>query len=408
MQTAISVRGVTKAYKLYSTPLLRMWDVFTGGRHYREFTALKDITADFPKGEVIAILGKNGSGKSTLLRIIAGVTSPTRGEVSVQGRISAMLELTSGFDMDLTGMENIYLKALTMGIPRKEIRKRLESIVAFADIGEHINEPVRTYSSGMRARLGFAISVSVDPDILVIDEVLAVGDDIFRLKCIERMKQFRLQGKTILFVSHSLFTVKAFCTKAMWLNQGELVDYGDIGEVVARYENFLREEKAKLKEVPGAGGGKQPVVVSKRDLFDVKDARLCDSQGKKCSVFNVGDELCVHFKYIVKTNIRRLLFGFTVFDAEKRVIFASDKRDEAKALDAAIGEHSLFIRIKTDNMLEGRYYLSGELWDNDSAISVGFLNKRSFQIKQNAYRGSGVAFVEHSFVNDGRDGSQKD
>ena len=186
----------------------------------RLFTALDDVTIDVPAGEVLAILGKNGSGKSTLLKIITGVTTPTSGEVEVKGRISSMLELTSGFDLELSGMDNIYLRALALGIPKEEVEQRKQDIIDFADIGEHINQPVRTYSSGMKARLGFAVSVSVDPDILIVDEVLSVGDDIFKLKCIEKMEEFRLKGKTILFVSHSLFTVKAFCTLGMWINEG--------------------------------------------------------------------------------------------------------------------------------------------------------------------------------------------
>ena len=234
MQSAVSIKNLTKMYKLYASPLWRVWDALTKKKHYNEFYALKNVNAEFPKGAEIPILGRNGSGKSTLLKIITGVTRQTKGHVKVNGRIAAMLELTSGFDLELTGIENIFLKGVSMGLSKREIEDRLQEIIDFADIGEHINSPVRTYSSGMRARLGFAISVNVDPDILLVDEVLAVGDDVFRLKCIERMREFRQQGKTILFVSHSLGTIKAFCTKAMWLREGKVIDYGDLGDVVVQ------------------------------------------------------------------------------------------------------------------------------------------------------------------------------
>ena len=248
MDYAIRIKNLTKAYKIYSSPLRRVFDSIFHTKGYNKFVSLDDITVDIPKGEVVGILGKNGSGKSTLLKIITGVAKQTSGEVVTEGKISAMLELTSGFDPELTGIENIYLKALSMGISKAEITKRLDDIKKFADIGDYIIRPVRPSSSGMKSRLGFAVSVNVDTDILVVDEVLAVGDDIFRLKCIEKMKQFRREGKTILFVSHSLFTVKAFCTKGLWINEGKMMDYGDLGSVVLKYEDYLKKEKAKLAE----------------------------------------------------------------------------------------------------------------------------------------------------------------
>ena len=240
MANAISVRDLTKTYKIYPSSIDRALSPFRKADNAKKFSALKNVTVDFPEGEVIAILGKNGSGKSTLLKIITGVVRQTSGDVEVNGRISAMLELTSGFDMELTGVENIYLRARALGIPKEEADERKDEIIRFADIGDHINQPVRTYSSGMKARLGFAVSVSVDPDILIVDEVLAVGDDIFKLKCIEKMEEFRKQGKTILFVSHSLFTVKAFCTKALWINEGKVMEYGELGPVILAYEDFLK------------------------------------------------------------------------------------------------------------------------------------------------------------------------
>ena len=195
MDCAVRVKDLTKTYKIFDSSVERALEPFRRNSRARHFTALKDVTVDFPRGEVIAILGKNGSGKSTLLKIITGVTTATSGDVEVHGRISAMLELTSGFDMELTGIENIYLRALALGIPNEEIEARKDEIIAFADIGDHIDQPVRTYSSGMKARLGFAVSVSVDPDILIVDEVLAVGDDIFKLKCIEKMEEFRRRAR---------------------------------------------------------------------------------------------------------------------------------------------------------------------------------------------------------------------
>ncbi|MBP5617821.1 MAG: ABC transporter ATP-binding protein [Clostridia bacterium] len=398
MEAAVTVSHLTKQYKLYSSPLRRITDSIFGRKSYQEFTALDDVDLVIPKGEVVGILGKNGSGKSTLLKIITGVTRPTSGHVEVDGRIAAMLELTAGFDPELTGIENIFLKALSMGIPQEEIRKKLPDIIAFADIGEHIHEPVRTYSSGMKSRLGFAVSVHVDPDILVVDEVLAVGDDVFRLKCIERMKEFRQQGKTILFVSHSLFTVKAFCTKGLWLKEGKQMAYGDLGPVMREYELFLKEEKAKTVRVRRAEGDDSPV--SKSDILAVRKVKLLNEVGEETDTFTCGEDVTVSFEYEVKRPIGRLNFGITLRDADEREIFLSERQKESQALAAEPGKHTLTITIKKPNLLNGRYLLSGELWDNDSTFYVGFCNKRPFTMVSESYLGSGIVRFEYEFQND--------
>ena len=398
MEAAVTLSHLTKQYKLYSSPLRRITDAVFGQKTYREFTALDDIDLVFPKGEVIGILGKNGSGKSTLLKIITGVTQPTSGQVQVNGRIAAMLELTAGFDPELTGIENIYLKALSMGIPREAIKEKLPDIIAFADIGKHIEEPVRTYSSGMKSRLGFAVSVNVDPDILVVDEVLAVGDDVFRLKCIERMKEFRQQGKTILFVSHSLFTVKAFCTKGLWLKEGKQMAYGDLGPVMREYELFLKEEKAKAVRERRAEGDDAPV--SKSDILAVRRVRLLNEVGEETDTFACGEDVTVAFEYEVKRPIDHLNFGITLRDADEREIFLSERRSESQSLNTAPGKHTLRITLKKPNLLDGRYLLSGELWDSDSTFYVGFCNKRPFIMESESYLGSGVVRFEYEFQND--------
>lgn len=396
MEYAIRIKNLTKTYKIYSSPLKRIFDTIFHTKHYKDFTALDDISIDIPKGEVIGILGKNGSGKSTLLKIITGVAKQTSGEIETIGKISAMLELTSGFDPELTGIENIYLKALSMGISKAEITKRLDDIKKFADIGDYINRPVRTYSSGMKSRLGFAVSVNVDPDILVVDEVLAVGDDIFRLKCIEKMKQFRREGKTILFVSHSLFTVKAFCTKGLWINEGKMMDYGDLGPVVLKYEDYLKKEKAKLTEQTP---NEEQLPQEKKDILQVSKFAMLNGDGEKTTEFKHGEEVRIKFDYEVKRPIDKLNFGFTLRDAEERLIFMSDKQSPDNLIDGTVGKHSLEITVNGLNLLSGTYMLSGELWDNESTFFVGFSNKRKFTVSQDNYIGSGIVSFPYTFTN---------
>ncbi len=239
MKYSIKINNVTKEYKLYKDDKDRFKDLFFGKR-YEPYKALDKLDITLPEGEVIGILGKNGSGKSTLLKMVTGVTFPTEGELEVNGTVSALLELTAGFDGELTGRENIFLKGYGLGLSKEYIQKKMDSIIDFAEIGQYIDQPVRMYSSGMKSRLGFAISINIDPDILVVDEVLAVGDEIFRKKCMDKMNEFKNSGKTILFVSHSIGQIKSFCTKGMWLHKGRMLFYDDIDRVARLYEQYLK------------------------------------------------------------------------------------------------------------------------------------------------------------------------
>ena len=249
----------------------------------------------------------------------------------------------------------------------------------------------------MKSRLGFAVSVNVDPDILVVDEVLAGGDDIFKLKCIEKMKQFRKEGKTILFVSHSLFTVKAFCTMGLWINEGKMMDYGELGSVILKYEDFLKKEKAKITSTQTEKNTDYPT--EKKDILQVKNFAMLGSNGEKTTEFKRGDDIIIRFDYEVKKEIDKLNFGFTVRDAEEKLIFMSDKRSKDNLINGNVGKHSLEIKIDSPPLLEGTYLLSGELWDNDSTFFVGFSNKRKFTITQTDYIGSGIISLSHKFTN---------
>lgn len=398
MNVAVRLNGITKEYRIFSSSRARALDLFTRKRRGRPFVALSDVTVDFPRGEVIAVLGRNGSGKSTLLKIIAGVTAQTSGTVEVNGRVSAMLELTAGFDPELSGVENIRLQALSKGIPRAEIEVKMEEIIGFADIGEHIDQPVRTYSSGMKSRLGFAVSASVDPDILIVDEVLAVGDDVFKLRCIERMEQFRREGKTIIFVSHSLFTVKAFCTRGLWLDGGKVRASGDLGDVVMRYEDFLRTEKAR--QVKGGRAEKAEPPSAKRDIVATRGFRMLNGAGGETREFTAGEDIVFEFDYEVKRPMAKLTFCFTVRNAELIEVFMSDKRSETNVVNSAVGKHTVRVRLPEPRLLGGTYHLSGELWNNDAGFYVSYANKQPFTVAQDVFLGTGIARMDYEFSND--------
>lgn len=247
MSGSVIVRNVTKRYKLYKKTSEKLLDIILPKGYGEDFYALRDVSFEAQKGDVIGVIGVNGSGKSTLSNIISGVIPPTYGDVEIQGQAS-LIAIASGLNTQLTGRENIELKCLMLGFNKKEIRELEPEIIEFADIGKFIDQPVKNYSSGMKSRLGFAISVSVNPDILVIDEALSVGDKTFADKSLAKMNSFKEQGKTIFFISHSIGQVKTFCQKALWLEYGEVKAYGEIEEVIPKYEAFLKEFKAMSKK----------------------------------------------------------------------------------------------------------------------------------------------------------------
>ena len=239
--TAIEVKNLTKIYKLYDKPIDRLKDSLGLAKknRYKEHLALNNVNLTVKKGETVGIIGTNGSGKSTILKIITGVLSPSSGEVNVDGHISALLELGAGFNMEYNGIDNIYLNGMMIGFSEEEITKRLDSILEFADIGDYVYQPVKTYSSGMFVRLAFAVAINIDPEILIVDEALSVGDVFFQAKCYHKFEEFKKQGKTILFVSHDLSSISKYCDRAVLLNQGVLLGEGTPKKMIDIYKQVL-------------------------------------------------------------------------------------------------------------------------------------------------------------------------
>jgi lipopolysaccharide transport system ATP-binding protein len=261
---SIQVRGLSKRYKLYPDPKARLKEALHPFKkaYHTDFYALKKLSFDIRQGELVGIIGKNGSGKSTLLKIIAGVLLPTAGSASVEGELSALLELGSGFNPDFTGIENVFFYASILGVPKSQMEARLEETLAFADIGDFVHQPLKKYSSGMKARLAFAVAINVDPDILILDEVLAVGDELFRRKCYARIQEFVEAKKTILLVTHNLPAVNEFCSRALLLDHGELILDDKASIVTNQYERLLHanpSRSAKLRsEIIDMAGSSEP------------------------------------------------------------------------------------------------------------------------------------------------------
>ena len=245
-EVVISVKNMGKSYHIYNQPRDRLKQfLFRGKRQYfREFWALKDVNLDIKQGEVLGVIGRNGAGKSTLLQLLCGTLAPTHGEVVVKGRVAALLELGAGFNPEFTGRENVFMSAAILGLSKQEVESKFNEIVDFSGIRGFIDQPVSTYSSGMYVRLAFSVAINVNPDILVIDEALSVGDGAFARKSFDRIMDLKRQGKTIIFCSHSLYHIEAICNRAIWLKDGHINMFADPGFVTTCYENFLSEKES--------------------------------------------------------------------------------------------------------------------------------------------------------------------
>ena len=271
-ESVIQIQNVSKVYKLYENPIDRLKEsLHPGGKKYHhDFFALRDISFDVKKGETVGIIGKNGSGKSTLLKIITGVLTPTMGTMNVSGRISALLELGAGFNPEYSGLENVYLQGTMMGYSREDMRERVPEILKFADIGEFINQPVKVYSSGMFIRLAFSVAINVEPEILIVDEALAVGDMSFQAKCMTAFKRMQQKGVTVLFVSHDTASVKSLCSWAVWLENGVIKRIGNAGEIAEDYMRTIREEMNAAGKTQNAGNEDTVIGTDENNKVEIR------------------------------------------------------------------------------------------------------------------------------------------
>ncbi len=375
---AISVNNVTKLYKLYEKPTDRLKESlgFSKQKKYKEVYALSDVSFDVKKGECVGIIGTNGSGKSTILKIITGVLNPTMGSVYVNGRISALLELGAGFNQEYTGLENIYVNGTIMGFSREEIDARLDEIINFADIGEFIHQPVKTYSSGMFVRLAFAVAINIDPEILIVDEALSVGDVFFQAKCYHKFEEFKRAGKTILFVSHDLGSVAKYCDRVVLLNKGVKKTEGEPKEVIDIYKQVLvsvpaAEQRKNLEEEisrylkpenkNGRWYGKLEVNPQLLDYgekqAEIVDFALVDEDGKINSGIVKGADFTIKMKVAFHEDIADPLFCFTIKDPQGTEVTGTNTMLERidTGLYRAGTEH--VVEFKQKMTLQGRSYL---------------------------------------------------
>jgi lipopolysaccharide transport system ATP-binding protein len=289
MDFSVRAAGLSKQYDIFPKPIDRVIELVTRRRRHTVFPALSDVTFEVERGESIGIIGQNGAGKSTLLKLLCGVTSPSAGTLETRGNIASILELGTGFHPEFTGRDNAALNAAILGLTPAEIRKRLPDILDFSELGSFLDRPVKTYSSGMYMRLAFSVAVNVRPDILVIDEALAVGDGHFQKKCIDKIRQFQEQGKTILFCSHALYYISQICRRTLWLDHGRMMRYGPSVDVVHEYETFLLQRDRLL---PAADVRAEETASPVR----LREVTVCDRSGRPRDRFARGDDIHVRLR----------------------------------------------------------------------------------------------------------------
>lgn len=409
---AIKVEGLSKTYKLYDRPIDRLKEALHVSKknYHKEFYALRDISFEIKKGETIGIIGTNGSGKSTLLKILTGVLNATTGTISVNGKISALLELGAGFNMEYTGIENIYLNGTIMGYTREEIERKIPQIIEFADIGDFINQPVKTYSSGMFVRLAFATQIYSDPDVLIVDEALSVGDMRFQQKCYRAMEQL-MKDKTVVVVSHDPAAISRFCSRAIWIEHGELKFDGKADETLKRYQTFLLNNM-KLEN------GTEALSVSAKAAnryYDVRDldtavekAGTGEAEIKQCGLFMENGMITTEIEhdgtYIFAMNIifekllKNCIVGLTIKDRLGANVFSLNSYTIQENVDPLESNYQYQFKIKFPSLNAGEYTISPALavgsmvnhvqvcWAHDAWV---------FRVKSPEYELPGVVYMSN-------------
>lgn len=387
-EPAISVTGVTKDYPVFRSPRERLMSLLKPGASQpnRVFRALDNVSLKVPRGETIGIIGRNGAGKSTLLQILCGTVSPSSGSVAIRGRFAALLELGAGFNPDFNGRENVYLNASLLGLSRVEIDERLEGIREFADIGDFFDRPVKTYSSGMYVRLAFAVAIHTEPDVLIIDEALSVGDIRFQMKCLERIEALRSRGATILFVSHSMEQIKRFCQTAVWMESGRVKLSGEASFVADRFRDHeigAGEHAAMAVEQRSVAHGVpafvQTVSISREFMAPFEPLTVDVS-------YEIRDE-----------RVEGFLLGVAIKGMDGQHIFGPNTHLERVDIPKTQGSHCVSYHIPSMPLLSGTYRLDVGLFTDKGLVCLDYLSDIVRFTVSAPYFSEGVVYIPHEW-----------
>ena len=391
---AVEIKDLTKEYKMFAGRKDRLIEtIFPVFKRHEVFTAVNKLNLTVKKGEILGILGENGAGKSTLLKMITGVVSPTSGEIKVNGKISSLLELGAAFNAELTGEENIYQHGEVMGLTKEEIEQKKPEIIKFADIGDHLYQPVKTYSSGMFARLAFACAINVDPDILIVDEVLSVGDMAFQEKSITKMKEIREKGTTIIYVSHSLPSVKHFCSRAIWISSGKLVLDGSAEFVTEEYKKYMID-KPRERQI------NEKIETIKKEKKNNKAEKSIEIKSAKCNKeeYELFEDIEISIEIENKKQIDNYGIGIIISNSKGDLISAINSVRTDKLFNKEVNKVQFL--IKNNCFTEDKYYVTVSVCDEKVMFSydkVDYVTNFKINVPKNSF---GVNYADGYYACD--------
>jgi len=401
-RTTIKVNNISKIYKLYDRPIDRMKEALSLSKkkYSKDYFALNNISFEVKKGETVGIIGNNGSGKSTLLKIITGVLTASSGTIEVNGKISALLELGAGFNPEYTGIENIYLNGTMMGYSREDMDGKVNSIIEFADIGDFINQPVKTYSSGMFARLAFSVAVSVDPDILIVDEALAVGDMRFQIKCMDKMKtMMEKDGTTVFFVSHDINSIRRFCNKAIWLHKGEMRKIGYVNEVCDMYSDFLKNGESLDFIENKEDSDMLPAFTMKDSIAEIIDFKVFDEFMNEVDEIKLDQEINFQVTYdVYDDTLENPVLGIAVKSIDDDYVCGLNTLLDKITIPWKKGRNKFYLKYtKGIRALGGRYYFDTALFEKTATVPIQYIGLIKQITVLNDYVGEGRYIIPHEW-----------
>ena len=395
-EIAVTAEGLSKKYKIYPTSFSRIKEGFYFGRKafHTPVWALRDVTVEVLKGRALGLIGANGAGKSTFLKILAGTTMPTLGSFRMNGKVASLLELGTGFHSEFTGRANIYLSGSVQGFSRKEIEEKIDGILEFAELGHFIDQPIRTYSSGMVMRLGFSMATAIDPDILIIDEILAVGDLHFQKKCVDRIFQFKEDGKSIIFCSHSLYDIRQICDDVIWFKDGHIEMRGDPLSVTNDYANFerslLTEDEAHTKGLGKVQGDDLPVIESFRILNGAGEASP--------DTVRTGEDITLEMTFLIRKAGDKVNVGAGVFRTDNVLIATfSSLLDDVPSYEEP-GEYTCRIRLPELMVAEGEYNVVAYLFDETGVHIYDHRQTEKTLIMTQEVNRPGIVVLRHEWI----------
>lgn len=416
-ETVIDVKNITKKFKIYMDKGSQLKErlLFRKRNRYEEREVLKGISFQVKKGEAVGLIGHNGCGKSTTLKLLTKIMYPDSGEITMKGRISSLIELGAGFHPDMSGRENIYTNASIFGLTKKEIDARLDEIIAFSELEEFIDNPVRTYSSGMYMRLAFSVAINVDADILLIDEILAVGDTNFQTKCFNRLRELKAKGMTIIIVTHDLSTIEKFCDRSIWINKGLIVREGRSDEVVDAYFSFMNQKRVESEpvlskesettdetaetETENSSDNNEIDYSANRfglKYVEIKKAEMINSENKDVRIFRTGEKFSIKIHYHVNRPLDDYIFGFGFYTLEGECLYGNNTQIDRIKVNTRNTDGTVYADIERLPLLAGKYVLNVAVVDSDGTPMDFYRNYCEFEVVSED-RSTGYFSINHKW-----------